>query len=610
MGWAALFVRELVDERGRRLASWSLLASAAVSFAMAIAFLLVGREHFYRAPSVYVVPVMAIILAVLIAYARRRPELGLWVLAGMSLLVLGSLLPMMRTLGWLPVSFVTEYGVQLGGALEIPLVLVGIYFRSGARRDNRQRMGALMRTDPLTGVGNHRVLVERLQQLQAPGRRAPFQGAVMQVHVANLEAIREQYGREAAEAAMVRAAECVTRETKEGDTVAREEGGDLVLVLEGQVSRGQATEIGRNIIARGLKFSRKLPPRVTLNLRVAGVMSPLARGQCRRAVGHAGAGDHGNRPRPAGPGLALHRIRRRGAAASQLPRRHRVGRRAALNRRRSRANTDLPQVGPIGIVLAKVAGFVPRLDWAIEGAASWQWLGEQDSCFGRCCWRCWRAQRPPAGPRRSPTARRPGPTSRSPASTGSTPPARPRWKRRAPPSTPTRASRSTRTRSCRWAAAPGCGTGCSCRPSPSRCAAVFTISFSGTDSVELFRADGAGAWHVAAGRRLGAGEPVAAALPETGVRLHPAAGAERGHLPAGAAHPSDPGGMATVGRQRLHRQRQGLAPGAGHLCRLHAAGADAQHRQHRVLARPHSPAVCGARRPGGPEHPVAHRPGR
>ena len=87
---------------------------------------------------------------------------------------------------------------------------------------------------------------------------------------------------------MVRAAECVTRETKEGDTVAREEGGDLLLVLEGQVSRGQATECGRNIIARGLKFSRKLPHRVTLTLQVAGVMSPLPEANAAVLLGMLG----------------------------------------------------------------------------------------------------------------------------------------------------------------------------------------------------------------------------------------------------------------------------------------------------------------------------------
>ena len=73
----------------------------------------------------------------------------------------------------------------------------------------------------------------------------------------------------------MRAAECVAREAMEGDTVAREHGGDLVLLLQGQVSRGKLAETGRNIIARGLKFSRRLPRGVTLAFRVAAVCAPL-----------------------------------------------------------------------------------------------------------------------------------------------------------------------------------------------------------------------------------------------------------------------------------------------------------------------------------------------
>ena len=76
----------------------------------------------------------------------------------------------------------------------------------------------------------------RLNHLLRRARRDPTLGVVMRVHVANLDTIREQYGREAAEAATVRAAECVARGAIEGDTVAREQRGDLVLVLEGQVT--------------------------------------------------------------------------------------------------------------------------------------------------------------------------------------------------------------------------------------------------------------------------------------------------------------------------------------------------------------------------------------
>lgn len=275
VGWAAVFVRELVAERGRWVVSWSLLALAAYSFLMGLGFVMLGRESFYRAPGVYAAPVMAAIVAVLAWYSRRRPEVGLWVLSGMALMVAGAMLPLMRNLGWLPEFFVTEYGVQIGAALEIPLVLVGLYFRSRERRDNRVRLEALSDTDPLTGVANHRVLMARLEHLLGRSRRDSLLGAVLRVRVANLDSIRKLHGREAAEAAMVQAAECVAREAAESDTVGREQGGDLVLVLEGQVTHRHAAYAARNIVAHGLQFSERLPQGVTLTLRVGGAHAPL-----------------------------------------------------------------------------------------------------------------------------------------------------------------------------------------------------------------------------------------------------------------------------------------------------------------------------------------------
>jgi diguanylate cyclase (GGDEF)-like protein len=274
LGWMGLLVRELVAERGERLVSWGLLGHVAVSAFLVLALLVAGRQVF-PLPSVYAMVSLLFIVLVLGWYSLRRPKVGLWVLAGMGLLVAGTVFPLLRNLGLLPVSFATQYGPQIGGALEIPLVLVGLYFRSRERRDNRVRLDALSHTDPLTGVANHRALLERLDQLLRRARRHPDLGGVLRVQVANLASIRGEYGREAAEAALVRAAECVTREATEADLVAREQGGDLVLVMEGKVARAQAVEAARNIIARGLKFSGRLPPGVTVTLRVAGIASPL-----------------------------------------------------------------------------------------------------------------------------------------------------------------------------------------------------------------------------------------------------------------------------------------------------------------------------------------------
>ena len=285
LGGIGLFVRELIAERGRRLASIALLALAVVSFCIAAGFMLFGRDGVFLLHNLNGAVSLGVLLLVMGWYAARHPKVGGWVFAGLAVLALGAMFPVVRNLGMDPPALVTQYSLQVGAALEIPLVLIGLNFRSRERRDNQLRVHSLARTDPLTGVASHRVLLERLEHLVGRHRRDPLAGAVLRVRVANLPVIVNDYGREAAEAAMVRAAECVAQEAHEGDTVAREEGGDLMLVLEGRMTREQAVAAGRDIIAGGLKFSGRLPPGVTLSLQIAGLCAPLPQGNARLLLG-------------------------------------------------------------------------------------------------------------------------------------------------------------------------------------------------------------------------------------------------------------------------------------------------------------------------------------
>lgn len=275
IAWVGLFLRELVAERGRPIVSWLLYGHVVTAALMVIAFLVVGRENVYRAPSIFALPGLLVLLGVMVWYSRRQPKVGLWILAGMAFLMAGALAPLVHNLGLIQPSFVSEFGPQLGGAAEVPLLLIGLYFRSRERHASRERLQAMEHTDPLTGLANHRVLARRLESALRLARKDPLAGAVLRVHVANLADIRAEYGREAGEAALVRAGECVAKEAREGDLVAREQGDDIVLVLGGYPTQGQAAIAGRNIIARGLKFSGRLPPGVTLKLRVAGFAPPL-----------------------------------------------------------------------------------------------------------------------------------------------------------------------------------------------------------------------------------------------------------------------------------------------------------------------------------------------
>jgi GGDEF domain-containing protein len=288
LGWLGLLVRELVAERGRQVLSWLLLAQVCLSAMFVVAFLTLGREPVFFSHNLHLLASFALFLGVSAWYALRRPQVGLWVLAGLALLAAGAILTVLRNLGFELAGFASQYALLVGGALEVPLLLAGLYFRGRERRDNRLRVDALARTDPRTGVGSHRVLIDQLEHLLERSRRDPLSGAVLRVHVGNLDTLVEEYGREAAEAAMVRAAECVATEAREGDTVARDRVGDLVLLLDGRVTRDQATAAGRNIIARGLKFSGRLPPGVTLALHVAGACAPLPTGNGQALLGTLG----------------------------------------------------------------------------------------------------------------------------------------------------------------------------------------------------------------------------------------------------------------------------------------------------------------------------------
>ena len=272
---AGVFIGELIAERGQRWLMWAIWVLVATGVAISIGFLTVGRGPVFEISNLYYLVCFVFYVGAVAWFAWRRPRVGLWVLAGVLTIIVGATFAVLRNMGILPLSFATQYGAQVGVALEIPLILIGLYFRSRERRDSQVRLSALMRVDPLTGVGTHRVLMERLEHLLQRHRRDRALGAVLRVRIGNLQDIRQEYGVEVVQAAQVKAASIVARAASEGDTVARHRDGDFVLMLEGRMGRDQAAEAARNIIARGLAFSRNLPPKLALALHVACACAPL-----------------------------------------------------------------------------------------------------------------------------------------------------------------------------------------------------------------------------------------------------------------------------------------------------------------------------------------------
>ncbi|MEO6016751.1 MAG: 7TM diverse intracellular signaling domain-containing protein [Polaromonas sp.] len=286
-GWAALLVHRLVVERGHRLVSGLLVVLMLVSTAFATGFMVVGRELiFYSSNLAYLYLFLPILIGSLVWFSIRRPVVGLWALAGFLCLFIGSLFPILRNLQLVPINFYTQFGSQIGAALEIPLLLVALYFRSRERRDNQVRVGALTLVDTLTGVASHRLVMERLDHLLQRQQRDPQAGAVLKVRLVNVAEIRATYGQAIAQAALVRAGACVAAPAQVSDTVGRHADGDFVLLLEGKVSLTQVTEAAQRIIAEGLRPGRKLPADLKMVLHVACADSPLPAGDGEQLLQH------------------------------------------------------------------------------------------------------------------------------------------------------------------------------------------------------------------------------------------------------------------------------------------------------------------------------------
>lgn len=270
-----LFMRALVVERGERWATHLMLAMAAAGAALALGFIFFGRDPFFAMTGPYYIASFVIYLGVALWYAWRIPRVGLWILAGILALLAGALFPVLRNMQLVPMSFWTQYGAQIGAAVEIPLLLIALYLRSRERRDNQLRVGALSRVDPLTGAVNHRVMLDRLEHLLHHQQRDPETGVVLRVRIANIQEIRADYGLQVAQTALVHAGACITHVIREGDTVARHRDGDFVVILEGHFTRDQVAEIGQRLIARGLAPSDILPPGAVLQLKVAVAAKPF-----------------------------------------------------------------------------------------------------------------------------------------------------------------------------------------------------------------------------------------------------------------------------------------------------------------------------------------------
>jgi diguanylate cyclase (GGDEF)-like protein len=226
------------------------------------------RAGFIAVTALIIAAMALICVMVFMAWRSGDPAMR-WIALGFVPVVVMAPFPILRNLGLIPVSFLTQYGLTIGAALEAPLLFYGLLRRAAQRREARARAAALAQVEPLTGLSNLHTFEARLQEALLRSSRYRHRSALLMIDLSNHGWFAKEHGRQIADYALVLTGSCLRKLARDIDIAARVGDSEFSLLIEGPVSAAQAVAAATQLVARALQPSDLLPVGSHLKLHVA-----------------------------------------------------------------------------------------------------------------------------------------------------------------------------------------------------------------------------------------------------------------------------------------------------------------------------------------------------
>lgn len=102
--------------------------------------------------------------------------------------------------------------------------------------------------DPLTGLANRLLLIDRFESAMRHSKRSLKQFAVLMVDLNKFKAINDTYGHAAGDTVLIAVAQRLVAIVRASDTVARLGGDEFVLIIESITEREQVAALGQKLI--------------------------------------------------------------------------------------------------------------------------------------------------------------------------------------------------------------------------------------------------------------------------------------------------------------------------------------------------------------------------
>ena len=255
----------------------SLKLFAVLALAAALDTLMPTHAGLLAVTALIIAAFALICVMVFIAWRGGDPTMR-WIALGFVPVAVMVPFPVLRNLGLIPISFLTQYGLTLGVALQTPLLFYGLLRRTAQRREARARAAALAQTEPLTGLSNQHTFEARLQEALLRSKRYQHRSALLMVDLSNHGWFAKEHGRQIADYALVLTSSCLRKLARDIDIAARVGDSEFALLIEGPVTAAQAVAAATQLVAHALQPSDLLPVGSHLKLHVAIAMVPDA--QC------------------------------------------------------------------------------------------------------------------------------------------------------------------------------------------------------------------------------------------------------------------------------------------------------------------------------------------
>ena len=281
--FAFLFARSFLDTRHRAPLWDKVLIVGAVlgSLATLASFVIPVQRALWIMSSYGLLTTVVLLSCGLTCAFRRVPGARIFVLAW-SMLLLGTSLLALRNVGVLPSNFLTVYSIQIGSALEMLLLSLGLAARfNELKRQKAAAQQAMVETlkaqevrlermvadrtraleeandmlaqqalkDPLTGLLNRAGLTQQLDSaLHRAARNNQFL-AVMMIDLDGFKPINDTHGHDAGDQVLITVAQRLKDCARGSDMIARFGGDEFVVIAEGIASPADAMTLSERILA-------------------------------------------------------------------------------------------------------------------------------------------------------------------------------------------------------------------------------------------------------------------------------------------------------------------------------------------------------------------------